>query len=397
MYLLGSGLWILLFRALDPRHLSRLLALLGVSLIVSAALALRLWLIAPEGFQIAPMKAVRPPRFALRWPDWRRVWSPVWLPAGRSFPIRQILWMGVFFAWVPALIGMSLVLGSAVVITALSGFQRLAWLLVLPISRRRLLPMMLLPGLCLVIAGVWVAGHLRTTGDRAEVSTGNSDVWQEKAAAGPGTPNVLVPATFWNWAWGSEAPVIQSPWGETTRPRTFIRLGLAFFNPYSVAPHNSARYLEWQFARATEAVYGRAVPLSQAAELAKPVLVPVTRQLRTRCIEALAAVLGYLGFFYLALWRKTRGGRVWAVLLWIGVIVPFFADFFTAGPVFRSGMLSDIVTVRLAAILPQGWAALAAVAALLLTGAYLAVERRFEEVDLVPGAPPRAPRKKEER
>ncbi len=385
IYCVGFGPLVFFPRIVDVLHVLHAPMLLGACVIVSASLAVRLYIITPEGFQIAPMRAARPPRFTLRWPGWRHVWSPPWLPAWRSFPIRHVLWMGVFFAWVPALIGMSLVFGSAVAITALTGLQRLAWLLVMPISRRRLLPMMLLPGLCVVIATVLGIGYLRADRKGAAVSTG------------PGTSNVQVPSTFWNWTWGSEAPVIQSPWGETTRPKTFIRLGFPFCNPYSVAPHNSPRFLEWQFARATEAVYGRAVPLSQAAELAKPGLVPVTRQLRTRAIEALAAALGYLGFFYLALWRKTSGGRVWAVLLWIAVIVPFFADFFTPGPVLGSGMLSDIVTVRLAAILPQNPAALAAVAALLLAGAYLAVERRFEEVDLVPGTAPRARRKKEDR
>jgi len=337
----------------------------------------------PKGFQIAPMKAARPPRFALRWPDWRRVWSPAWLPAWRAFPSREVVWIGLFFSWIPVSLGMSLVVGVALVIKTLSALERLEWLLVLPVSRRRLLPMMLLPGLCFVVATVLAAGYLRSAGKDPVVST-----------TGPGTPNVLVPATFWNWAWGWEAPVIQAPWGETTQPKTFIRLGFALYNPYSAAPHNSARFLDWQFARATEAVYGRAVPLAQAAELPKLGLVPVTHRHRTRSIEVLAAVLAFLGFFYLALWRKTSGGRIWAVLIWVAVLAPFGFDFLTTLRVVRSGMLSDIVTLRLVGILPQNWAALTAVAALLLCGAYVAVEKQFENVDLVRAASPRMPKRR---
>jgi hypothetical protein len=366
---------------------------LGVCLAASAALLVRLWYTVPEGFQIAPMKAARPPRFALRWPDWRRVWSPAWLPAWRQF-LHARIWSSLIFAWLPAIFGMPLVLGPCLVPAAMTACQRLEWLLVLPVSRRRLLPMLLVPWLCIVIATVSLTGYFRAASQDPAVSTGHSDVWQEKAAAGPGTPNVLVPATFWNWAWGWEAPVIQSPWGETTQPRTFIRLGFAFYNPYSVAPHNSARFLDWQFARATEAVYGRAVPLSQSAELPKLGLVPATHRHRTRSIEVLAAVLAFLGFFYLALWRKTSGGRIWAVWIGLAVIAPFGFDFLTTSRVVRSGTLSDIVTLRLAGTLPQHWAALTAVAALLLCGAYLAVEKQFEKVDLVRGAPPHLPKRR---
>lgn len=393
MYILGCAAWICFPGALDPRRLWRVPVLLGVCLAARAVLLVRLWHAAPEGFQIAPLSPVRPPRFTLRWPNWRSVWSPVWLPAWRSF-LNPQTWVGLFSCWILAALGMSLPLGVALVVTTLSSLRRLEWLLVRPISRRRLLPMMLLPGLCVLIATVLVSGDIRLAREDPAVSTGHSDVWQEKAAAGPGTPNVLAPATYWNWAWGWQAPAIQSPWGETAQPRTFIRLGFAFYNPYSVAPHNSARFLDWQFARATEAVYGRAVPLAQAAELPKLGLIPLTRQIRTRSIELLGAVLAFLGFFYLALWHKTSGGRIWAVLIGLAVLAPFGLDFLTTLRVVRSGMLSDIMTLRLAAILPQSWAALAVVAALLVGGAYLAVEKQFEQVDLIPGAPPRMARRR---
>jgi hypothetical protein len=393
MYLLGCAAWICFPGALDLRRLWRVPVLLGVCVIASAVLLVRLWHRAPEGFQVAPLRPVRPPRFTLRWPNWRSVWSPVWLPAWRSF-LNPQTWIWLFSCWIFAALGMSLPLGVALVITTLSSLRRLEWLLVQPISRRRLLPMMLLPGLCVLIATVLVSGDIRLAREDPAVSTGHSDVWQRKPAAGPGTPNVLAPATYWNWAWGWQAPVIQSPWGETTQPKTFSRLGFAFYNPYSVAPHNSARFLDWQFARATEAVYGRAVPLAQSAELPKLGLIPVARRLRTRSIELLAAVLAFLGFFYLALWRKTSGGRIWAVLVGLTVLAPFGLDFLTTLRVIGSGMLSDIVTVRLAAILPQNWLALAVVAALLLGGAYLAVEKQFEKVDLIRGAAPRMPKRR---
>jgi hypothetical protein len=373
----------------STQHLPNAPALFGVCLAASVALLVRLWFIVPEGFQTAAAKPVRPPRFAVRRPNWRGLWSPTWLPAWRPFLHGRIV-SSLFFAWIPAMFGMSLVLGAGLVLPALSNLQRLEWLLVLPVSRRKLLPMMLLPWLCILIAVIPLTGYLVRAGEKAPtVCTGHSDVWQERAVAGAGTPNVLVSTIFWNWAWGGEAPVVQSPWGETTQPKTFRRLGFVFYNPYSVAPGNSERFLDWQFSRATEAVYGRAVRFSQSWELPKLGLIPVMRQLRTRCIEVLASALVFLGIFYLALWHRTGRCRAWAVVLWVGFVAPFLCDIFGTERVVRGGMLSDIVTLRLAAILPQSPAALVAIAALLLGGLYLAVEKQFEEVDLIPRIPGR--------
>jgi len=151
-----------------------------------------------------------------------------------------------------------------------------------------------------------------------------------------------------------------------------------------VAPNNSARFLEWQFARATQAVYGRSIPFSQAAELRKPGWIPIPRQLKTHFVALLAAALIFLGMLHLAFWRKTKGGVGWTWIVWFCVLVPFFIDLFTANQVRESGSLSGIIAMQLAAILPQNWAALVALAALLVGGLYLAVERQFKKMDLIP-------------
>ena len=92
--------------------------------------------------------------------------------------------------------------------------------------------------------------------------------------------------------------------------------------------------------------------------------------------------------FHLMFWAKTTGrrGRWWLILLC--VLVPFFCDFFTTDRVIRDGPLSEVITLRLAAILPQNPAALVALAVLLLGGLYWAVEQQFEKVDLIPDLKP---------
>jgi hypothetical protein len=272
-------------------------------------------------------------------------------------------------------VGLSLMAATFLIKPAQSACERLEWLLVLPVSRRRLLLMLLLPSVAVLMALLRLNGYLRLDAKAPAVSTGYSDVWQQKKTAGSGTPNVLVPASLWRWAWGWKAPVIQSPWGEQTEPKTFIRLGFAFYNPYSVAPDNSARFLKWQLVRATEAVYEGGG-------------VPVTRRIRTRGIEMLVAALFCLGMFRIALWRRRKRWG-WAMAAWFAPLVVFLLDFAcTTHSVVESGTLSEVITLRLAAILPQNPVALVAIAALLLGGAYWAVEKPFEKVDLIPDLKP---------
>jgi hypothetical protein len=243
--------------------------------------------------------------------------------------------------------------------------RRLAWLLVLPVSRRRLLLMTMLAWLSILAGLVLLAGHIRSGSTAPAVSTGYSDDWERERPAGSGTPDVLVPTSFWRWAW--TAPAIQSPWGEKTQPKTFHDLGLAHYNPYSVAPDNSARFLEWQLERAREAVLGGSG-------------VPVARRLRTRGMDLLAAMLAFLGMFYLVL-RARRKRGAWVGIAGLGLLAALFCDFLQ---VVESAPLGAILTIRLAAILPQNPVALVVLAALLLGGAYWAVEKQFEKLDLIP-------------
>jgi hypothetical protein len=362
-------------------------AMLGISFAASAVLLARLWVSVPEGFQIAPAKARRVRRFWWRRPSSRRVWRPVWWPAWSSIFNWQV-WVGLL--WLPwaAQSGLFLPIGAWLAIPPAAACQRLEWILVLPVSRRRLLLTLVLPWLCILMAVISFARYFGPARKAPMVSTGYSDTWPGEKATGAGTPSVLVPASFWRWAGGAVIPAIESPWGEKTEPRTFHRLKMAFYNPYSVAPNNSARFLDWQFARATRAVYGRSVPLSQAAELQKPGLTPIPRQLRAYFVAALAATLVFLGMLQLAFWRQVNGVGLWLVMLWLGISVPFFIDAFTARQLHESGSLSEVITIQLAAILPQSWPALIVLAALLVGSLYLAAERQFKKMDMIPALRP---------
>jgi hypothetical protein len=368
--------WLGLRPVLD-RPFSHWGAVLGISFATGAALLARLWMSVPEGFEIAPAEARPARRFAWRRPSSRRVWFPVWWPAWRSFCNLETC-LSLAFVVLVAQSGMLLLIAAFLVSIPLAACRRLEWLLVLPVSRRRLLLMMVLPGLCILLADTSLPRHLQPPMEAPMVSTGYSGTRPDDKAAGEETPNVLVPATFWRWAGRGVNPAIESPWGEKTAPWTLHRLGMTFYNPYSVGPNNSAPFVEWQFARATEAVYGRSVPLSKAAELQR---IPIPRQIRTQFVAALAATLLFLGLLRLTFWSRTTRRVGWTLIIWLCVSLPFFIDPFTTGP---SAWLSDVITIVLAAVLPQNWAALIGLAALLVGSFYLAAERQFMKMDLIP-------------
>jgi len=68
------------------------------------------------------------------------------------------------------------------------------------------------------------------------------------------------PLDFWVPAKGGKAPLIQAPWGETFQPPVFHESGFDISDPYAVGCGNSERFLDWQFNRATIAVFGRPIP-----------------------------------------------------------------------------------------------------------------------------------------
>ena len=117
-------------------------------------------------------------------------------------------------------------------------------------------------------------------------------------------------------------------------------------------------------------------------------MTPIPRQLRTLFIGVLAPTLLFLGMLQLVSWRKNRGGVGWTWIIWVFLSAPYVGEIFTANRVRRSGSLSEILTLKLAAILPENWFALIVLAAVLLGWLYLGLERQFKKMDLIADARP---------
>jgi hypothetical protein len=247
----------------------------------------------------------------------------------------------------------------------------------LPVRREALLTGALLPWLTLLVVGVlgsnWFAPG---TPIRLERSASNQ------------VSEIRPPLEFWH---AGEAPVIESPWGESCRPATVHLLGVAIYNPYSLGPANSARFFEWQFRRATEAVYGQAIDY---ADYQSPHVRfrPLLRQARLAILNLSACACWVLLLFNLAFtamhWRFRRffaQGHTVVGWLLVALTAPIFLiDWLPRvtlpGPI--SVSMVDALLLRVSAVLPAGLPAVALAAVLPVVLLSWAAARLFRGVEI---------------
>jgi hypothetical protein len=260
-----------------------------------AGMLLTTWRTVPKSFQSAPLK-VSPvtkrdavPRGAgtLRVP-----WISLW---------RSIFPWGGLWILVP-LVVMAMGARYFIFFYAISAFQsarpKIRWLFALPLHPRALLAGISLPLLLSISAGYLVGVHLpfwpapysRYLSVRASQ---NLPEWSGyRQDPGCKTLNVLPPVDFWVLAKDGKAPLIQAPWGETFQPPVFRAYGFDIFDPWAVGCGNSERFLDWQFSRASLAVYGRPIPRRRDEGWYVVASHVVVTSLRTQFVT-LAALTGF--------------------------------------------------------------------------------------------------------
>jgi hypothetical protein len=125
----------------------------------------------------------------------------------------------------------------------------------LPVSRRRLFPFVVLPGIALVFAG-FVGGTV----------IGNVFAPHPPLREYVGTRDCCfytrVPDRFLEIAWDGSAAGIVSPWGETHEPwacRPIEGKRALLYSPYSIPADCSRRFAAWQVSREINDIYGLAV------------------------------------------------------------------------------------------------------------------------------------------
>ena len=349
---------------------------LAVCAVVCPLLFWNIWRQLPAAFEVLPAKLTR----QVSSPGNAAAPALVWLPILRSlFPLRTVLFLPMF-VFMP-LSGQWLYISIFCFMPVLVALSNLPWMLGLPVRREALLAGALLPWLTLLLLGVlgsnWFAPG---TPIRLERSASNQ------------VSEIRPPLEFWH---SGEAPVIESPWGESCRPATVHLLGVAIYNPYSLGPANSARFFEWQFRRATEAVYGQAIDY---ADYQSPHVRfrPLLRQARLAILNLSACACWVLLLFNLAFtamhWRFRRffaQGHTVVGWLLVALTAPIFLiDWLPRvtlpGPI--SVSMVDALLLRVSAVLPAGLPAVALAAVLPVVLLSWAAARLFRGVEIFPPA-----------
>jgi hypothetical protein len=365
---------------------------LGVFGLAGAGILVGTWLAVPPSFQVVSLQTVDPiavPESVSTAPLSRMAFT--WLPVLRS----AFWWVPIVYFCLMVSLGKErdgfLLAFMFTVFGTVQSRQRTGWLAALPLSCRARLWITLAYATIPLLAGLAVGMC---------ISPSRLD---NPMAAGPGPrtdESVNVSLEFWHYAPGVRVPVIRAPWGEAVQPVTFRAAGFTFYNPYSVGPSHSQQFLEWQFGRATEAVYGRSIPLAQYGAAYKPGLKPLTDRPRMRILiwEAVALCSLFLVFVTeLTKWHLLQrlSATVRAILGWTVLGLPAVAIYGIG--LFHHGYslsicqsLFHFVLLRVTGTLPNSLLAMT-VAAVTVCAMYWLLERQFGKSELTmrkqPGQP----------
>lgn len=192
---------------------------------------------------------------------------------------------GMFTAW-------TFLVPMFVVSEAIDGRRRTRWLQALPLSHRALLAIALLSSVGPLLIGTVVGTIVDFVA--------NIRPYDRALSGGPrsdSSHSLNVSLEYWRRASGP-IPDIRAPWGETFRPALYTSLGVTLYNPYSIGDHTTGRFNDWQFERATAAIYGRAVSPTDYPK-AKDSLSPAADRPRVQIVNLAVALFCALLLVYL--------------------------------------------------------------------------------------------------
>ena len=342
-----------------------------------------IWRQLPLAFEVLPAKLS--PQVALQGDAAEPAF--VWWPILRAVFPPMVLLVLPSFVFLP-FSGQWLLISIFCFIPVMGAVSNLPWTLALPIRRGALLAAALLPWLTLFLLGLLLSNCFAP----------KPAIWLERASQNR-ISDIRPPLEYWRTG---NAPIVQSPWGESCRPRTVrLRLlGVAFYNPYSLSPANSPRFFEWQFRRATEAVYGEAMDYADYQRL-RPRARPAIHGARMAILNLSACACWLMLLFSLAFtamhWRFRRDfARGHIVVCWLVMppmagmlLIEWLPRVLLPGPV--SGSLVNALLLRVAAWLPAGLPAVMLAAVLPVALFSWTAARLFRGVEIArPAAATRA-------
>ncbi len=344
--------------------------IIGICLPVSLLLFVKTWRALPESFQVADQH----PGADWAMPKTHFYWSPVM----RSMLSRQTAAMcfaGLTFSYSG---GCPFTLCWISFVT-MQLAASLRWLSTLPFSRRKLLLLTLAPGAVVLAGSVVIAAF----------SPEHLHSWPLTIPPCPSVANAnqcdmkfcpRVSPAYWSWSIGNPQPMIRALWGETCAADARHFLGVTMSNPWTVRAESSRRFLDWQLARASQAIYG-GVPTSETLHQSTTRIRPLVRRSRM-VIGGIGLILAlYLAIVFVmhCVWwvrmparpstRKWILAPLAVVLVLGGLLAPLWEGW-------------DFMLFHLSFILPQSIAGVIAVMSAVLLALYWLLEKQFNEVEL---------------
>ena len=374
-----------------------------------AAMLVVIWMTVPDALQVAGMspspshERSAPVAREIQAESARRTTTPVdrrwYWPALRSALPGQMLMFYLLLIFAGA-IGRPLTFFAIALLAGMGATRlRTGWLAAFPFSHRTRLLAIVVPT---VVVSVCCVGLGELVGDAVV----HRRAWLTSDAPSTSTPDhyfsspTALSIDHWRRANGAWPPAILAPWGERAAADTATLLGVRLYNPYSSGEGSSPRFVEWQFERATAAVYGRS--LTQAQYDTASVLPSRDRgDVRLWLVDG--AALMTFGLLVLLL-AETGYSRRWRP----GSRMPVVMQWVAALPIFAAIILSVAIRVRDADVanpllhallraaahaLPTNPAAALAIAAVPVLAAYALLERQFGRSEpAISGASPGANR-----
>jgi hypothetical protein len=372
---------------LMPLHIMQRIVSLRTVIVWCVALSLALfvktWLTLPESFQITGTALTRgAPRI-------RSGIAFSWAPIVRSLLTRNTV---VLYLLAPVLAVAQSPMFALVFLTTLPlhVYTSLRWLLALPVSRQKLLLLILLPVAAILIVSTAISSAMPLFRYRQPLSD----------TPCPSPTNYLdvhkclnVSPTYWTWSIGNSQPYIRAPWGEMCAAEKQTFLGITASNPWTVRGDSSFQFFDWQLHRASLAIFGGPPPREVFFHSARLVR-PLVRRPRLLVAGAGVTLAWYMALLFLTNlpgWVRMPGrpnvarwiGRVLSIPLLLAWLFPTLwmkqhTDYNVA---------LDAVLFRLSPFLPQSTAAVTALTLAVLLVLYWLLENHFEEVEILTRTP----------
>jgi len=330
-----------------------------------------------------------------------------------------LLFSGVFFGE-PDIWIFFIVITVYLLLALLAGPMNQIYLLdPLPISRRRIFGLLVLPGFLALAAGYGL-GVLMTpsegdAGPSIELTAGISRLAPHYRLE---SPMVRVPSEYLAVAMDGTLPSIEAPWGESHEPWSIsVARGTRalLYSPYSTPEGSSRQFVALQLSRAIETVYGASLSADEverrlldtdesggvvwskeafSAWLTDEGIRPRRNTPLFPFVLTLVGVMWLITVWaYLPAFRSTRSSssRKWAFFGLLGVLlaVHLAATVAAVGAVTRPWVaagVSRLAVRRLAEVVPAGEVGVWLGGIAIMGIVYVWVQHRFESIE---AAPPR--------